>query len=231
MSDVTFSLFVTTLKPAHPSDQILKRVKLVRSLAGAGVASRALLFLGGGNFHVVSWGKLKGMEDQVRTVYCSRRAEDGHRRQATRQTLSHLCSPRIELRDRTESLYQVVVRSLRCISLLSLLVLLGCVHIHEGSDKADLHQIQTHLAAQLHCQSLDLESSGKDSFSGKGKNDTGDFTIDVTRQAGQILFQGVYVDPTHGRFSGSASWSKNFNSSLGFYKSRESAQSSFNVQH
>ena len=116
------------------------------------------------------------------------------------------------------------MRSPRCVSLLLLFLLAGCTHFHEGSATATLEQIQTHLIAQLHLHSLALESDGKDSFSGTGSNDTGEFTIHAARQGGQILFQGVYRDQTHGKFNGSASWTKTWNTFLRSHKSRESAK-------
>lgn len=107
-----------------------------------------------------------------------------------------------------------------------LVVVLGCVHIHEDSACASKEQIKNHLAAQLHCQCLELKENGRDNFSGTGKNDTGEFAINVARQGGNIAFHGAYLEPAKGTFSGSSSWRKNVNSGFGIHIRSESSRGS-----
>src|SRR5689334_2045191 len=111
-------------------------------------------------------------------------------------------------------------------ALLPLLLLLGCVHIHDNSTTADMARIQAHLVSQLHCQRLDLWPTGEEQFAGTGKTEQGEFTIQVTREREKISFQGVYTGQTQGGFSGSASWSKNVNAFIGFHKASQSVQTS-----
>ncbi|EEF57699.1 hypothetical protein [Pedosphaera parvula] len=118
------------------------------------------------------------------------------------------------------------MRVLRFLVLLPLVIMFGCVHVNENSATASQEQIKAHLAAQLHCQTLELEQNSKDSFSGTGKNETGEFTIKVIRQGTTIAFHGVYVAPATGTFSGSACWSKSVNSTFGFHKTSQSTQDS-----
>jgi hypothetical protein len=118
------------------------------------------------------------------------------------------------------------MRVLRFLVILPLVILCGCVHINENSATASQERIQAHLSAQLHCRTLDLKENSKDSFSGTGKNDTGEFTIDVTREGMAIAFHGVYKEPAKGTFSGSASWSKRVDAAFGFHKNGESTQDS-----
>ena len=107
-----------------------------------------------------------------------------------------------------------------------LFLLQGCVHIHKNSGTADTNEIRQHLSSQLHCQALELREVNKNSFSGTGKNDTGEFTVEVTREGDQIRFRGVYTEPAKGTFSGSASWSKDVSGFFGSHKSKESEQNS-----
>lgn len=116
-------------------------------------------------------------------------------------------------------------------ALLPLFLLLGCVHIHDSSATAEAARIQSQLISQLHCQTLDLRPTDKDHFTGTGKTDQGEFTMNVTREGEKILFQGVYTGQTHGGFSGSASWSRNVNAFIGFPKAKESVQSSTSSHH
>lgn len=115
---------------------------------------------------------------------------------------------------------------MRCLAFLLLVTVCGCVHIHEDSGIASKEQIQAHLAAQLHCQRLDLREEGRNHFSGTGRNDTGEFTLHVTREGRTISFHGAYLEPGRGTFSGSAAWTKNVNSALGFDSSTESSHAS-----
>ncbi len=121
------------------------------------------------------------------------------------------------------------MRALRFLVLLPLLVSSGCVHVHETSATAGMDRIRNHLAAQLHCEALELKENSRDSFSGAGKNQTGEFTIEVTRQGQKIVFHGIYTGQAQGTFSGSASWNKSFNSAFGFHKSSESTQVSLST--
>jgi len=74
-----------------------------------------------------------------------------------------------------------------------LLVLQGCVCVHKNSATATTNEIRQHLSSQLHCQALELREGNKNQLSGTGKNDTGEFTIEVTREGEQIKFHGVYA--------------------------------------
>ena len=107
-----------------------------------------------------------------------------------------------------------------------LLVLQGCVCVHKNSATANTNEIRQHLSSQLHCQVLELRETNQNGFSGTGKNDTGEFSIELTREGDQIKFHGVYTEPAKGTFSGSASWSKNVSGFLGLHKSKESEQNS-----
>jgi hypothetical protein len=122
------------------------------------------------------------------------------------------------------------MRILQLVALLPVFLLAACAHRHESSASASADQIKAHLITQLHCQTLDLAAEGKNRFLGEGKNDTGRFKITVTRERGKIAFQGEYIEPAHGAFSGSASWSKSSNSFLGFHKFRDSWQDSISAQ-
>jgi hypothetical protein len=119
---------------------------------------------------------------------------------------------------------------LRICVLFALQILAGCKHIHENSADANVDQIRAHLKGQLHCQSLELDPTDKNKFAGSGKMDGGDFTIDATREGQSILFQGEYVEPARGKFSGSASWSKELNAFIGFHRSRVTVQDSTSSQ-
>jgi hypothetical protein len=92
--------------------------------------------------------------------------------------------------------------------LVLLLVMLfqGCVYIHQSSGTASMNEIRQHLISQLHCRALELSEIDRNRFSGTGRNDTGEFTIEVHREGEQIKFHGVYKEPAKGTFSGSASW-------------------------
>src|SRR5208283_4590586 len=56
--DVTLRLFFAALDSAHPCHHFLKRIILVRRLAGMSVAGQAFTWLRGGNIDVVGWSKL-----------------------------------------------------------------------------------------------------------------------------------------------------------------------------
>ena len=108
--------------------------------------------------------------------------------------------------------------------LLPLLIVVGCVHINQGSATARKAQIEAHLRDQLHCRWLELRENDCGHFFGFGKNDSGPFAIEVTRQEGRLTFHGTYSEPAHGTFSGSASWHRQLNATIGFHKSSESSQ-------
>ena len=118
------------------------------------------------------------------------------------------------------------MRFLKFAVLAPLVLLLGCVHIHESSATATKDQIQARLKAQLHCQFLELHERGSHGYLGTGKNDTGEFTIEVNREAEVIKFHGVYTPPSQGTFSGSASWSKKVNAGFGVHRAFESDKTS-----
>jgi len=107
-----------------------------------------------------------------------------------------------------------------------LLMLTGCVHINKGTATADCAEIESHIKSQLHCAKLELHENNHDSFSGVGRNDTGEFTIEVTRKDDVLNFHGAYLDKSKGTFSGSASWSTHVNSGVGIHQTSESSSSS-----
>jgi hypothetical protein len=106
------------------------------------------------------------------------------------------------------------------------LVLAGCVHVNDTSGHANVEQIRDHLVGVIHCKDLEFMEDGKDRFFGKGRNDTGDFTITAERDGETIKFKGVYLPPARGTFSGSMSWRKQFNAGFGFTKSKEASETS-----
>src|SRR5258708_7924087 len=104
------------------------------------------------------------------------------------------------------------MRAMKSLALLPLFLVVGCIHVNldiahvnENSRTASKDQITEHLVGQLHCQSLELRETGPNAFSGDGKNDTGPFTITVTREGDKVRFQGAYTGDAHGTFGGSAS--------------------------
>jgi hypothetical protein len=105
-------------------------------------------------------------------------------------------------------------------------LLQGCVHFHKNSGTADTNEIRQHLVSQLHCQVLELREVNENHFSGTGKNETGEFTVEVTREGEQIRFRGVFTEPAKGTFSGSASWSKEMSGFLGSHKSKVAEENS-----
>jgi hypothetical protein len=121
---------------------------------------------------------------------------------------------------------QVSVRSVKCLAMFSLIGLAGCVHFQESSATAGVDRIQEHISSQLHCEALHLEEKDRNCFSGAGKNQTGEFTIEVARDGDKITFHGVYTGQTHGTFSGSASWNKYINSAFGMHTYGETSQNS-----
>jgi hypothetical protein len=113
-----------------------------------------------------------------------------------------------------------------CVLFTLLLLFQGCVYIHQHSGTANTNEIRLHLTSQLHCQTLELSEISRDRFSGTGRNDTGEFTIEVQREGEQIKFHGIYTEPAEGTFSGSASWNKSASGFLGLHKSKMSEQNS-----
>jgi hypothetical protein len=122
--------------------------------------------------------------------------------------------------------YQFLMRTLRILVLLPALISSGCFHMHDTSSSATTEQIRVHLLTQLHCHTMDLHATGKNAFSGNGRNDTGDFSLTATRDGNTIAFKGVYAAPGQGTFSGSASWDRSFNAGFGFHRSRISTSDS-----
>jgi hypothetical protein len=106
------------------------------------------------------------------------------------------------------------------------MVFQGCVSVHQSSRTANTDEICQHLVSQLHCQVLELNEDAKDRFSGVGRNETGEFTIDAQREGEQIKFHGVYKEPAKGTFSGSTSWNKSASAFLGSHKSKAKEENS-----
>ena len=124
---------------------------------------------------------------------------------------------------------------MRNLAFLPVLLLVGCihvnlVHVNENSRTASKDQITDRLIGQLHCHSLELQETARDTFTGIGRNDTGPFTLTVTREKETIHFQGTYTGDAHGTFGGSASWSKHVNAAFGFHQASESSQTSLTSQ-
>src|SRR5271157_1950388 len=61
VADITFGLAMAALDPAHPGDQLLKRVELVGGLAGMRVTSLAFARDGRGDIDVVGWREVHGV--------------------------------------------------------------------------------------------------------------------------------------------------------------------------
>jgi hypothetical protein len=121
------------------------------------------------------------------------------------------------------------MRSRILLLLLSAMAFEGCISVHQSSRTANPNEIRQHLVSQLHCQALELNEDAKDRFSGVGRNDKGEFTIETQRQGEQIKFQGVYKEPAKGTFSGSSSWNKSASAFLGTHKSEEKEENSIGV--
>jgi len=122
--------------------------------------------------------------------------------------------------------YQVQMRFMVLLVLPLMMLVQGCVCIHQSSRTATTNEIRQHLVSQLHCQALDLNEVAKDRFSGTGRKDTGEFTIEVQRQGELIKFHGAYKEPAKGTFSGSASWNKSASAFLGSHKSKAKEENS-----
>jgi len=118
------------------------------------------------------------------------------------------------------------MRVLRFLVFLPLVIVSGCISSHENSATAGKGEIETQLAAQLHCQTLHLKKNGPDSFFGAGRNDNGAFTIDVTRQGDTITFHGAYLAPAKATFSGTATWHTISTAGIGFHADSESSHAS-----
>lgn len=87
---------------------------------------------------------------------------------------------------------------------------MGCSHsvsIRESSATAKPDEITEHLKSLLNCGSLTLLPDGENRFSATGTNDSGGFTMTVTRTGEIIAYNGQYTNGTKGTFQGSTSWS------------------------
>ncbi len=128
------------------------------------------------------------------------------------------------------AVYKATMSVLRALVLFVALACSGCVCVKESSATATQAEIESRLGLQLHCTEIHLQAEGKGRFTGTGKNDTGDFDIEVSREDEKIVFQGKYAGPTQGGFGGSLYWSNSRTRFLCFRKSKTSSQSSFSTQ-
>ncbi len=116
--------------------------------------------------------------------------------------------------------------------LVSLVALLGvsCAQVKESSATANQEQIESRLLNILGATALHLTPEGTHKFTGTGRNGTGEFRIEVSREGKALSFRGDYLPPAGGSFSGSSYWSRSSGSFLGLHRSKESSQSTFTTQ-
>ncbi len=121
------------------------------------------------------------------------------------------------------------MRWLPLIAFSPLVMVGGCISLHEGNAAASREEITAHFRRQLHADALELTAEGRDQFAGSGRNQTGPFTIRVKREHDRINFEGVYTGSVQGGFNGTWIWSREFHAFPGYRQHTSSQEDTFNT--